>query len=136
MDQYRNRLRLMFLGLSAAAVEEVRERNWREVGGDALCLFLGKDAATAVLGDHVSYLVQNDVILVEAAGVLGVGDHVVIGVLLPGAAAVAGTPGDRAQIDVATAVEFEPVEELVDVPRVRDAGVAEEVVDLLAAAGS
>jgi hypothetical protein len=75
------------------------------------------------------------VILVEAAGVLGVGDHVVIQVLLPGAAAVAGTPGDRAQIDVATAVEFEPVEELVDVPRVRDAGVAEEVVDLLAAAG-
>jgi hypothetical protein len=82
----------------------------------------------------VPYLVQDDVILVEAAGVLGVGDHVMIRVLLPGAAAVAGAPGDRAQIDVTTAVAFEPVEELVDVPRVRDAGVAKEVVDPLATA--
>ena len=41
MDQYRDRLRFLFLGLSAAAVEQVRQRNWREVGGDALGLLRG-----------------------------------------------------------------------------------------------
>jgi len=62
--------------------------------------------------------VRDDVILVETAGVLRVGDHVVIVVLLPGAAAVANSPGDRTEINGAAAVVFEPVKELVDIPGV------------------
>ena len=71
----------------------------------------------------MSYLVQDDVILVKTAGVLGVGDHVVIRVLLPGTAAVAGTPGDRAQI----------ADQIVQVSAWRDTEarhIAERVVQL------
>ncbi len=80
-------------------------------------------------------LVQDDVILMEGAGVLGVGDHVVIRMLLPSTAAVADAASNGAEIDVAAAVTFEPVEELVDVPRVRHAGVPEKIVHPLLATG-
>lgn len=135
MDQRRDRLRLVFLGFARAAVEQVRECGGGEVGRDALSFLLGEHTAASVLGDHVPDLVQDDVILVEAAGVLGVGDHVVIAALLPGTAAAANGPGDSAEIDVAAAMAFQPVEELVDVPGVRDTGVLQEVVHPLLTAG-
>jgi len=119
-------LGLLLLATQIHPFEEMGEGRGRQIRGAPLSFVDGENASALMASDHVSYLVQDDRVLVEPARVLAVGDHIVVGVGPPGSGAFTRRPAHWAQVDGSAAMGFEPVEKLVDVPGVRQADIPDQ----------
>src|SRR5690606_11974231 len=78
VQDVRELLGLVLLDGAVTVVEQVRERVGVEVRRDTARFLIGQRAPAGVLEQHVADLVEDDVVLVVARGVRGVGDHVVV----------------------------------------------------------